>query len=137
MRIFGTNAAAQVVTPAVSRRAASGGFSLGGQEPSKSAGAAPGVRTIGGIDALLALQGADDPTERRRRAIRRGGNALDALDELKLALLSGDLTSSTLLRLKSATADLTEASGDARVDCVLAEIGLRLEVELAKLSGPK
>jgi hypothetical protein len=43
------------------------------------------LRTRGGINALIALQGVEDPGERRRRAIERGRRALDALDELKLA----------------------------------------------------
>ena len=39
------------------------------------------------------------------------------------------------MRLKSATADLRDASGDDRLDSVLAEIELRLAVEIAKM-GP-
>ena len=39
------------------------------------------------MDALLALQEVDGPLERRRRAVRRGGRLLDALDAVKLALL--------------------------------------------------
>ena len=38
-----------------------------------------------------------------------------------------------LLRLKSAAAGLKDLSGDPRVDQVLAEIDLRVEVELAKV----
>ena len=37
------------------------------------------LRTRGGINALIALQGVEDPVERRRRAIKRGRRALDAL----------------------------------------------------------
>ncbi len=44
---------------------------------------------------------------------------------------------STLLRLKSATAELRDVSGDDRLDSVLAEIELRLEVEIAKMSPPR
>jgi len=134
MRILGSNAAAQVATPAAARRPAGNGFSVTEQEAPKSAGGPAALRTIGGIDALLALQGEDDPSERRRRALKRGGVALDALDELKLGLLSGSLTPSTLLRLKSAATDLAGPSGDPRVDGVLAEIELRLEVEIAKMT---
>jgi hypothetical protein len=90
------------------------------------------VRTIGGIDALIALQGVEDPTERRRRAVKHGRRALDALDELKLGLLAGTLDRATMLRLKSVTADLKDSSGDDKLDGVLAEIDLRVEVELAK-----
>jgi hypothetical protein len=81
---------------------------------------------------LIALQGIEEPGERRRRAVRHGRRALDALDELKLGLLAGTLDQSTLLRLKSVTADLQDGSGDDRLDAVLGEIELRVAVELAK-----
>ena len=90
------------------------------------------LRTLGGIDALIALQGIEDPVERRRRAVKHGRRALDALDELKIGLLAGTLDQATMLRLKSVAADLHDASGDDRLDQVLAEIDLRVAVELAK-----
>jgi hypothetical protein len=134
MRILGSNATARVATPTASRRAAGGGFAVTENGAPKSAAAPAALRTIGGIDALIALQGQDDPTERRRRAVRRGRNALDSLDQLKVEVLAGTLDASTLMRLKSATTDLQDSSGDALLDGVLAEIGLRLEVEIAKLA---
>ena len=137
MRITGSNAAIQAATASAPRRAASGGFSLDASDAPKSAQAAASLRTIGGIDALIALQGQDDPAERRRRAVRRGRSALDALDELKIEVLGGMPGPSTLLRLKSATADLRDASGDDRLDSVLAEIELRVEVEIAKMGGSR
>ena len=94
--------------------------------------AAVALRTLGGIDALIALQGIEDPVERRRRAVKHGRRALDALDELKIGLLSGTLDQATLLRLKSVAADLKDGSGDERLDRVLSEIDLRVAVELAK-----
>ena len=61
---------------------------------------------------------------------------LDALDELKIEVLGGTLGPSTLQRLKSATAELRDSSGDERLDSVLAEIEVRLAVEIAKLGPP-
>jgi hypothetical protein len=58
--------------------------------------------------------------------------ALDALDELKLGLLSGTLEPAALLRLKAVAADLQDGSGDEKLDQVLSEIELRVAVELAK-----
>jgi hypothetical protein len=134
MRILASNATARVGTAQATRRAGSGGFSIDETETPKSAQPAAALRTIGGIDALLALQGEDDPAERRRRAVKRGRIALDALDDLKIEVLGGALGPSTLQRLKSATAELRDSSGDDRLDSVMAEIELRLEVEIAKLS---
>jgi hypothetical protein len=96
------------------------------------------MRTIGGLETLLALQeGIEEPAERRRRAVKRGRSALDALDALKLGLLSGTLDTGALARLKTVAAGLSEPSGDPGLDTVMAEIDLRVEVELAKIGMPE
>ena len=64
--------------------------------------------------------------------MKRGRGALDVLDELKLGLLTGSLDQATVARLRAAAADLKASSGDPGLDAVLAEIELRVEVELAK-----
>jgi hypothetical protein len=135
MRIYASNATAKAAVSSAPRRSAAGGFSVADSEEPKTTAPVATLRTIGGIDALLALQGEADPVERRRQAVRRGRNALDALDELKLEVLGGAPGHATLQRLKSATTDLANGSGDERLDRVLSEIELRLEVEIAKL-GP-
>src|SRR5437868_2943218 len=91
MRIQGTNAASVPTASPSARRSASGTFSLDTESTTRSTAATGGMRNIGGIDALLALQGVDEPGERRRKAVKRGRSALDALDALKLGLLSGTL----------------------------------------------
>ena len=77
MRIYGSNAAGKVANASAPRRTASGGFTVDEGEAPQSAQPAASLRTIGGIDALLALQGEDDPAERKRRAVKRGRTALD------------------------------------------------------------
>ena len=89
---------------------------------------------VGGIDALIALQGIEDPLEQRKRAVKRGRVALDALDELKIGLLGGTLSPAILAKLKSAAASLKLGSGQPDLDAVLAEIELRVEVEVAKMT---
>jgi hypothetical protein len=132
MRVYGPNGTALATTPPPARRTASGTFALSEAETPHAQSAAVALRTLGGIDALIALQGIEEPAERRRRAVKHGRRALDALDELKLGLLAGTLDQGTLLRLKSAATDLQDGSGDAGLDSVLAEIDLRVAVELAK-----
>ena len=132
MRVSGPNRTALATAPGAARRASGGTFSLGGADAPHTPGAAVALRTLGGIDALIALQGIEDPAERKRRAVTHGRRALDALDELKLGLLEGTLDQAMMLRLKSLAADLHDASGDDRLDQVLAEIDLRVAVELAK-----
>ena len=96
---IGTAAAAPSVNSA--RRASSGTFSVNEHAESSATKGASAVRTFGGIDALIALQGVDDPLERRRQGVKRGRLALDALDELKIGLLGGTLAPATLTRLQS------------------------------------
>jgi len=134
MRILAPTATASLAPTAAPRRAASGGFSLEPADSPKTAGGTAALRTVAGIDALLALQGAEDPTERRRRVARRGTIALDALDELKMALLADGPAPAILNRLKAASAGFGESSGDPRLDGVMAEIELRVAVEIAKMS---
>jgi hypothetical protein len=132
MRVNGPNGTAAVSTPGATRRPAGGTFSLGETSAPQAQSAAVALRTLGGIDALIALQGIEDPTERRRRAVKHGRRALDALDELKIGLLSGTIDQAMLLRLKAVAADLKDSSGDDNLDQVLSEIDLRVAVELAK-----
>ncbi len=134
MRISGANSTARAPAGATARRAASGAFTLAPSEGAQAQNPVASLRTIGGIDALVALQGVEDATERRRRAVAKGRHALDALDQLKLALLAGDLSATALNRLRAAAADLKDSSGDAGLDSVLAEIELRVAVELAKMT---
>jgi hypothetical protein len=132
MRVSGTNRTALASTPGAARRVSGGEFSLGEATTPQAPSATVALRTLGGIDALIALQGIENPTERRHRAVKHGRRALDALDELKLGLLGGTLDHASLLRLKAVAADLHDGSGDDRLDQVLAEIDLRVAVELAK-----
>lgn len=134
MRIYGPNGTTPGAPASSTKRTSSTGFSLPEDLSSATesrAAAAP--KATANIDALLALQGIEeDPVERRRRSVQRGKGALDVLDDLKLGLLSGNLDSSTVSRLRDAAANLKSSSGDPRLDAVLSEIELRVEVELAK-----
>jgi Class II flagellar assembly regulator len=134
MRIYGPNGTTLGTPAASTRRTSSTGFSLPEDAASTSeTRAAVAPKAAGNIDALLALQGVEeDPAERRRRSVARGKGALDVLDALKIGLLSGNLDTSTVARLRDAAANLKASSGDPGLDAVLSEIELRVEVELAK-----
>jgi len=116
-------------------RAAAGGFALPEAATSEVAHAAPafGVAGIGSLDALLALQEVASPLERRRKAVRRAGRILDVLDDLKVALLGGDLSPRALDQLLSAVREQREGADDPGLDAVLNEIETRAAVEIAKL----
>lgn len=114
---------------------ASGGFSV----PSAAAGAtaapttsASGLAGVSDVSSLMALQGVEDVTERRRRAIRRGGGLLDRLEELKLALLQGEAGDGALERLSRTLREERPTDADAGLNGLLDQIDLRAAVELAK-----
>ena len=136
MRIYGPNAPNAPGSKPPARRAGASSFTLANADAARPAATALPSSSVGGIDALLALQGVEDSTERRRRAVKRGRGALDALDELKLALLAGSLDGGALARLTAMVGDVDDGSGDPALDTVLAEIRLRVEVEVAKF-GPR
>src|SRR5947208_11164401 len=135
MRIYGPTGLAANAPTATARRPTGGTFAVSEGDGAQPSGGAGALRTIGGIDALIALQGVEDPLERRRHAVKRGRFALDALDELKIGLLGGTLTPATLNKLCSAATYLKDGSGEAGLDGGLDEIELRVEVEIAKLSA--
>lgn len=112
------------------------GFSLAkSADAQKSAGPAQASAAFGalGLDALLAIQSEDDVlTSRRRRQVKRSHDILDALDDIKVSVLSGDLDDEALLRLQGLIALHREDIEDNRLQGVLNEIETRAFVELAK-----
>jgi hypothetical protein len=132
MRIYGPNSTALAAAPATARRSADGTFSVDEQESPRQSAVAVPLRSVSSLDALMALQGVEDATERRKRAVARGRRALDVLDDLKLGVLDGSVDGAMVARLRVAGEGLSEQTGDAGLDAVLGEIGLRVAVELAK-----
>ncbi len=133
MRIYGPNGTTLGTPASQARRTGSGTFVLPDTSSAQESRSATAPKAAANIDGLLALQGVEeDPVARRKRSVARGRTALDVLDDLKMGLLSGNLDASTVMRLRDAAANLKSSSGDAGLDAVLAEIELRVEVELAK-----
>ena len=136
MRIDPKTTASPIASAAaVRRRAGSGGFTVSDQEGPRAASGAGSAAPVGSLDALLALQEEAGEGDRRRRAARRGHDILDALDRLKAALLNGRVPISDLKALALRLAERRDATGDPRLDEVIAHIELRAQVELAKLGN--
>lgn len=123
------------VAPARRTQGAAGGFDVPSEAPVRTG--APAATTpagpVFGVDALLAMQGAPDPSERRRRQLRRADDMLDGLDRLKIALLEGRLPAANATRLLHQLMDRPEADEDPRLMALVREIEVRAAVELAKL----
>lgn len=101
-------------------------------EPARGTPAVAGPAAISRVDAILALQEVPDPDARRRRALRRGEELLEELEQIRLGLLSGHIAKADLERLAHSL-ERREPVEDARLAEALAEIELRAAVELAKL----
>jgi hypothetical protein len=118
--------------PARQAARSGGGFALPDAPESRAAAAVAGASPA----ALLALQegpASDQGVEDRAR--RRGRAALDLLREMQIDLLRGGARPAHLARLatlaEAATAD--SAPTDPALRAVLAEVTLRVRIELARL----
>ncbi len=136
MRIGQSFAPAGVGLPrGVDRRSGEAGFAerFGGGRPAGGAAAAAGLAPLTSLGAVLAVQAVEDPLTGRRRARERGERLLDALEELRLALIDGRLPAARLGALQHLLREQRERADDPRLAAVLDEIELRAAVELAKL----
>jgi len=136
IRINSTTGAAAAGMSGSVRKSGGEGFSLSGASgAAKASGPAQASAAVGmlGVEALLALQAEDDVmTGRRRRQVRRSQDILDALDDVRISVLSGDIDDEALLRLQGLVALHREDIADDRLQNVLDEIETRACVELAK-----
>jgi hypothetical protein len=138
MKVNGTSGVGAAGGPGRARPASVGG--QGFQLPSVEAASGPAAMTrasslsgVMSVDTILALQDVGGPLERKRRAVRRASQMLDALDDMKISLLSGELTGADINRLQQAVRDQRDKTDDPKLEDVLNEIETRVAVELAKL----
>ena len=136
MKVNGPSGAGSTAAPRGGGSSTASGFSLdgvGGASDMAPAARTGGVASLGGLDALIALQEVGGPLERRRKAVRRAGTILDVLDEVKLGLLDGGIPPSALDRLVQAVRLERGEADEPRLRELLDEIETRAAVELAKL----
>ncbi len=107
----------------------------GGASTAAGAAALSGTSSIGSVDALMALQGTGDFTEARKQATNRAFSLLDILDDLKIALLEGQIPRDTLMRLMDTLKSQRDMTHDPQLEAALDEVELRAAVELAKLGA--
>ncbi len=138
MRVTGSSAGSRISGSAKSKRGAgrTSGFAL----DSAAANAAPkpaveiaGPGSVNGIDALLALQAVPDPAAKRKKAVRRAGEMLDILEDIRIGLLDGRVSETRLRQLSNLAAKQHGLAGDTELGDLLNGIELRVRVELAKL----
>jgi len=100
----------------------------------KAPSAPASTSAIARVDALLAAQAVEDPTERaaKHRMRARGDGILAELDKLKLALLTGNLTLGHVIDIADVVASHREKIADPKLSAILDDIDLRAQIEIAK-----
>jgi len=137
MRVTGAGSTNALGSVRSADRPVDSGFGSALEEAGEAAAPAASARAealgaINSLDVLLALQETLSPTERRRRAVRRAGKILDALDALKLSLLDGEPTATELQSLQTAVKEARAETEDPALEGLLEQIEIRAAVELAK-----
>ncbi|MCC6919527.1 MAG: flagellar assembly protein FliX [Alphaproteobacteria bacterium] len=132
MRIEGPRRPDQVGRSQAKGGTTAGKFSVTSGESQAATAAGTGMQ-VAALDALLALQEAGEPLTGRRRAVKRGNDMLDLLDDIKVGILSGAVPRQTLRRLTQLVAERREDFNEPGLQGVIDEIDLRAQVELAKL----
>ena len=95
--------------------------------------AATSVGAIGSLGGLLGAQEVDEREARKQKAVKRGRLTLDALAQLRDALLIGVLPVSTIEQLERLVRSERSQATDPILMNILDEIEVRAAVELAKL----
>lgn len=138
MRVENANPIRRATGRAVKPGGGGSGFADALSWASETPGASgvTGSAPIGSLDALLAMQGVEDPTDGQRRARQRGEDILDRLDELRSFLLLGAVPRERVAQLAQMVRSQRDQVDDPRLARILDEIDLRAQVELAKLTTP-
>lgn len=142
MKVTGTGGLSQTSGAKPARGGGGGGEGFRVAGPAAPAApaqvaSAGGVSGVMGVEALIALQDVGSPTERKRRSVSRASRLLDSLDDLKVALLGGDLSQAQVEALGRAVREQRMATDDPKLEAVLDEIETRAAVELAKLESAR
>ncbi len=93
------------------------------------------TQSLAQVDALLAIQGAEDPTAKssKKRMRQRANTILDALEKVRMAMLGGQLTVGHMIDVADVVASHREKISDPEMTALMDEIDLRAQVELAKM----
>lgn len=96
-----------------------------------------GLTNVSSLDAIFATQMVDgvEERERRKKMLNRGKTLLEKLEEIRSALLLGYISKDKLIEISRLVKEQKNVCEDERLLEIVAEIELRVEVELAKLTN--
>ena len=128
------------ISPGKSIKKATGGESFSAylnETISKKSQQVGGASGISVADAIFAAQmvGGEEEREIRKKLIKRGYTLLEKLEEIRDALLLGYMSKDKLIETARLVKEHQAESNDPKLQEIMAEIELRVEVELAKLTS--
>ena len=90
---------------------------------------------VASADAIFAAQTVSNEEENqiRKKLIKKGKDLIDSLEEIREGLLFGEISKDRLIEISRMVKQKDFSSQDERLQEILQEIELRVEVELAKL----
>jgi Class II flagellar assembly regulator len=88
---------------------------------------------ITSIDAIMALQGVEDPVTGNKKAVSRGQDLLERLEEIRHGLLIGSIPVERLQQLQVTLSNMDVKADDPQLTEIIGDIEVRAAVELAKL----
>jgi len=95
-----------------------------------------GTSGISVTDAIFAAQMVNDEEERqiRQKLVKRGFSLLEKLEEIRDAILLGYISKEKLIEISRMIKEHQVESNDPKLQEIMSDIELRVEVELAKLT---
>lgn len=102
-------------------------------EGSKAVSGASGITVT---DAIFAAQMVNDEEQKqmRRKMLKRGQTLIEKLEEIRDGLLLGHISKDRLIEISRYVKDRSFQADDDKLNGIISEIELRVEVELAKLT---
>ncbi len=95
-----------------------------------------GAAGVGGVEAILAVQQSADATAHRSRGLMmaHGTDLLDRLEDLRQSILLGRVSKEALHELARKLRERKTGADDPKLNDLISDIELRVEVEIAKLT---
>lgn len=136
MQVNDVNKIKETTSSRIKKTSSSGDFSAYLKDVIKTAPeAVSGVGAVNVTDAIFAAQmvGEEEERELRKKQVERGKSLLEKLEEIRDGLLRGYLSKDRLMNIAQFVHERKMEAQDDRLNDIIEEIELRVEVELAKL----
>lgn len=106
------------------------------QNISKPDQAVGGPSSISVADAIFSTQmvGSEEEREIKKKLIKRSSDLIDKLEEIRDGIIMGYISKDKLIEISRFVKEKRFETDDERLNTIIEEIELRVEVELAKLT---